>query len=172
MRLKDEVMELLRQGSESALAELVAADRRAVRLLMARLWDTDEVIRRRAARAIGRAAAVHADLGTSLIRRLMWALNDESATNGVHGLAALGEIGRQAPERLAPFLASLASMACDDGLRLELLRAFEAVAESSPDLVKPHVPDLEQHVDYSRPEEREALHGLAEATGTRVANER
>jgi len=166
MRLKDEVMELLRQGSEGELADLVARERRAVRFLMTRLWDPDEVIGQRAARAIGRAAAVHSGMGIGLIRRLMWALNDESGTNGIHGLKALGEIGRQAPEELAPHLSALASVAPDDGLRLELLRAFRAVAESSPQLVRPYLSDLEKYVDDSKPEERETFRELARAAGT------
>ena len=116
MGLKEEVRELLRQGREEALAELAAARPRG-----AAPADGPAVGPRRrdpAPRRVARwacAAATHEDLGLEIIRRLMWALNDESATNGVYGIPALGEIGRRAPEMLAPYVPALVSMAWDDG---------------------------------------------------------
>jgi len=85
MRLKQEFRELLRQGREEEAVRLVTADARAVRLVVGRLWDPDAEIRRRAARTVGRAAASHPEVGLDVVRRLMWSLNDESATNGGPG---------------------------------------------------------------------------------------
>lgn len=165
MGLKEEVRELLRQGREEALAELAATRPAAVRPLMGRLWDSEPLIRRRAATALGRTAATNPQLGLEIIRRLMWGLNDESATNGVYGIPALGEIGRFAPETVSPYLSALAGMAWDDGLRLELLRALEVVAENSPETVKPHVGGFATHVNVARPEEVAAYRRLVEAVG-------
>ena len=94
MRLSEEVRELLRQGRETELAERAAGDARVVRPLLARLYDPDDTIRGGAARVLGHAAAAHPDLGREVTRRLVWGLNDESATNGVYGVPALGQIGR------------------------------------------------------------------------------
>jgi hypothetical protein len=165
MALKEEVMELLRQGREEALAELAASNRRALRPLMGRLWDPDVKIRRRAAAAIGCAATSHDDLGVEIIRRLLWALNDESATNGVFGIPALGEIGRRSPAMLSPYLPALVAMAWDDGLRPELLRALLAVAGADPRRVAPHLDELTRRVDSERPEEMDLLRRLHEAVG-------
>ncbi len=66
---------------------------RAIRFLQGRLWDPDDEIRSRAAEALGAAAAAHPELGRELLRRALWALNDESATNGAYMLPAIGEIG-------------------------------------------------------------------------------
>jgi len=156
---------LLQQGREEALAELAVAERRALRPLVGRLWDPDDAIRGRAARAVGLAASASPDLGLEIIRRLMWALNDESATNGVHVIPALGEIGRQAPGLLEPFVAPLVSMTGDDGLRIELLRAFTAIAGAAPHLVARHLERLEAAIDATKPEERQALAGLVAAAG-------
>ena len=165
MTLKEEVMELLRQGRDEALAELAASNRKALRPLMGRLWDPDPEIRRRAASAVGCAAVSHEELGVEIIRRLLWALNDESATNGVFGIPALGEIGRRSPSMLSPYLSSLVSMARDPGLRPELLRALLAVARTDPRLVQPHLDELERVLDHGRAEESDLLGRLRQAVG-------
>jgi HEAT repeat protein len=165
MRLSQEVRELLQQGRENALAELTVANPRALRPLVGRLWDPDGEIRHLAARAVGRAAAAHPDRGVEVIRRLMWALNDESATNGIHAIPALGEIGRRAPEMLAPYVPALVSMTGDASLRLALLEALGAVAESAPHLIAGHVDRLATRIDDSHEEQCEAFRRLVEATG-------
>jgi hypothetical protein len=153
-------MSLLRAGREDAVAGLAVSDRRALRPLLGRLWDPDPRIRHHAAAAVGRAAEAHPDLGLEIVRRLMWALNDESATNGVYGIAALGEIGRRCPEMMAPFVPPLVAMAWDDGIRLELLEALGRVAETAPRLVAAELSRLEAVVDNSREKERVALRRL------------
>lgn len=163
-RLGRQVLDLLRHGREEAVSELAVADPRALRYLMGRLWDPDPEIRRCAAGAIGRSAAAEPARGLETIRRLMWALNDESATNGVYGIAALGEIGHRCPGMLAPFVPALVSMARDGGLRLELLKALGRVAEADPRLVGPELGRMEDFVDQSRQEERRAFRHLVAVT--------
>lgn len=164
MGIGKEVRELLQQGREEALTELALADSRALRPLVGRLWDSDSIVRDRAARVIGRAAAAHDALGEDLIRRLMWALNDESGTNGVYGIPALGEIGRHAPGLLAAHVPGLVALCGDDGLRLEILRALVATAETAPALVAGELPRLKMWVDETRPEEERAYGRLVELT--------
>ena len=81
MTLRDEVHTLVREGDDAGLEELVAANRRAVRYLLGMTYQDDREIRGRAARAIGIAGRHHAKLVQEVIRRLIWAMNDESATN-------------------------------------------------------------------------------------------
>ena len=158
-------MELLRQGREQELAEKVAANRRAVRPVLARLWDPDAQIRAGAARALGQAAATHSELGREVVRRLLWALNDESATNGVYAIPALGEIGRRAPGLMTHHVPALVSMARDEGLRGEILRALRAVARAAPTLVAGELDRLATSVDDSQSGELEALRRLVAAAG-------
>ena len=165
MALGKEVRELLQQGREEALAELAVANPRALRPLVGRLWDPDGEIRQRAARAIGQVAAAHPDRGTEVIRRLMWALNDESATNGVYAIPALGEIGRRAPGLMTHHVPALVSMARDEGLRGEILRALRAVARAAPTLVAGELDRLATSVDDSQSGELEALRRLVAAAG-------
>ena len=163
-------MELLLAHDAVSLERLAAEEPRALRPLVGRLWDEDRARRRLAARALAAGAAAHPGLGTEIVRRLLWALNDEAATNGVYGVAALGEIGARCPQLIAPFVGPLASWARDDGLRSEILRALQRIAEASPEPVRPHLADLRRLVDISVCEEARLLaeleRTLEEATET------
>jgi hypothetical protein len=147
MGLRSEIVQLMRTGDVTGLERLAAADRRVMRHLIGRLWDPDESIRESAARGVGAAAVAHRDLGLDVLRRLLWALNDESATNGAYAVAAIGEIGSRDPELVEPFVGPLASYAWDDGLRGEILKALARIAEGSPRLVAPHLERLGRHID-------------------------
>ncbi len=147
MSVKRMVMELLQSPDTSRLEEFAQAEPRAMRFLLGRLWDPDETIRERAAAGIGASAAVNRDLGRDVLRRLVWALNDESATNGVYGLAAIGEIGARDPELIEPFLGPVACYAWDDGLRTEILHTLSRVADTAPQLIAPILDDIKQRVD-------------------------
>lgn len=135
-------MELLRAGDTRAAGVMASNDRRAFRLLLARLWDPDPVIRERAARTVGRVAALRPSLGLEVVRRLIWALNDEAATNGIHGIAALAAIGVERPALLRAHLGAIVALLGDPGLREEVLRALEVLAQASPELIGSHRDEL------------------------------
>lgn len=160
MGLKDDVRTWLVSRDDAALAAGVAADRRIVRHLVSRLWDDDPAIRRAAARGLGEVAVHHPDLALEVIRRFIWALNDESATQGGPVLAALGEMGRRVPSLVEPFIGALAALSEDGGLREDLIAALGAIATTAPALVAPHYAALRKAADTSRPGERDALAAL------------
>jgi hypothetical protein len=166
MGLRREIMELLREGRQEELVGRVRAEPRALRHLLGRLYDADAIVRRNAARAVGEGAAAHRELGLETVRHLLWALNDESATNGIYGIPALGEIGRLCPDRFAPFLPTLVTAAEDDGLRLAVLRAVTRIAEGNAELVRPYLERLAAFCRESSPEERRALRRLEDTLGT------
>jgi hypothetical protein len=136
MRLKEVVMELLRQGDSEGLERMVAEMPSAVRFLQGRLWDPNPEIRCRSAIALGAAAAAHPDLGRELLRRALWAMNDESATNGAPVLAAIGQIGRCAPDLVAPFVGPMTAYLWDDSLRPGILEALRRIAEQRPEMIE------------------------------------
>jgi hypothetical protein len=160
MRLKEVVMEMLRHGDSEGLERTVVDNPAAARFLQGRLWDADPEIRKLAASAIGSAAAAHPELGRELLRRALWALNDESATNGAPMLPAIGEIGHCAPDLVAPFVGPMTAYLWDDGLRPGILGALRRIAEVAPELVvavRDRLLTLES-IDDSR--ERAALDSL------------
>jgi hypothetical protein len=136
MRLKERVMELLRHGNSRGLEELVGENPSAARFLQGRLWDSDPEIQQRAAVALGAAAAVHPDLGREVLRRALWAINDESATNGGPMLAAVGEIGRRSPDLVEPFVGPMTAYLWDEGLKSGILNALCRIAEAAPELIE------------------------------------
>jgi len=129
-------MEMLRQGDAEGLERIVGDNPAAIRFLQGRLWDADPEIRSRAAVALGAAAKSHPDLGRELLRRALWALNDESATNGAYMLPAIGEIGRRAPDVAAPFVGPMTAYLWDEGLRPGILSALCRIAEMAPELIE------------------------------------
>jgi HEAT repeat protein len=136
MRLKEMVMEMLQRSDRRGLEKLVVTEPRAIRYLQGRLWDSEERVRRNAAEALGSAAAAHPAIGTEILRRAMWALNDESAMNGAYMLPVIGEIGFSKPELVAPFVGPMTSYLWDDGLRPGILRALCRIAEAAPELIE------------------------------------
>ncbi len=129
-------MEMLRQGDAEGLERIVGDNPAAIRFLQGRLWDADPEIRSRAAVALGAAAKSHPDLGRELLRRALWALNDESAMNGKFMLPAIGEIGRRAPDVAEPFVGPMTAFLWDESLRPGILKALCCIAESAPDLIE------------------------------------
>ncbi len=161
MGVKDDMADLLQSGDDVSVADIVRTQPQAVRHLLPRLWDADDGVRAAAARALGETAVRHPDLAREVVRRVMWGLNDESATNGSSALIGLGEIGRRAPDLIAPYVPALVSMIEDDAVRVELLRALAAVASVAPALVAPHIEALARTVDHTHPDEHIAFHTLA-----------
>jgi hypothetical protein len=160
MGLKEQVMELVCMADHGELDALVRRDSRAVRHLLGRLWDPHAEHRQTAAAALAAAADEHPDIGADLARRLIWALNDESAMNGVYGLPALGEIGARAPLLFEAFVGPMASFMWDDGLRLEILRALTKIAAHHPQLIEPARGILEDFAETQDPEERALVAAL------------
>lgn len=128
-------MEMLRSGDRQGLNDLVAREPRSIRYLQGRLWDPELRVRQNAAEALGVAAAENPELGRELLRRALWALNDESAMNGLYTLPLIGEIGSRSPELVAPFVGPMTSYLWDDGLRPGILSALCRIAEAAPELI-------------------------------------
>lgn len=153
-------MELIRRRDSDGLERLATSEPRVVRHVLGRLWDPDEEIRTMSARAVGALAEAHPALGQELVRRLMWALNDESAMNGVYGLEALGEIGRRNPELFAAFAGPMAAYLWDDGLRLGILKALARIHEVAPEITTDIRDMVERNVVPGNQEEDELVNRI------------
>jgi hypothetical protein len=111
---------------------LVAADRRLVRSLLGLTYSADPAVRETAADGIARAAEHHPALVTEVLRRLIWAMNDESGTNAVHAPLVIRRIAETVPRLLVGMVPDLLRLTADPGLRDELVAAVRKVAEALP----------------------------------------
>jgi|YNPBryunderm2012_1023409.scaffolds.fasta_scaffold04943_4 hypothetical protein len=142
MGVREQVVDSLRRGEFAALALQAAAQPRVLRVLVGRLWDAEEVLRAGAARTLGELAARQPEKATELVRRFLWALNDESGTNGAAVVPALGAMAKAAPAVVGPFAGALAAHLEDDGMRADLLQVLATLKAAGPAWIEPHAAQI------------------------------
>ncbi len=135
-------MDLLHRGEFQALATQAALKPRVLRVLLARLWDAEQVVRAGAASTLGALAAQQPVKATELVRRFVWALNDESGTNAAAVVPALAAMAKAAPDVVGPFAGALVAHLDDDGVRADLLQVLGALGDSGPAWLEPHAADI------------------------------
>jgi hypothetical protein len=141
MSLKERVMELVDGEEEDRLNELVADEPRALRYLVGISYQTDPGASSLACRAIGRAARHHPDLVQQIVRRLVWAMNDESGTNALTAPAVVRAVAERKPELLLPLVPDLTRLAADEGLHDRLAEVLRLLAEKFPGSVGRSIED-------------------------------
>ncbi len=137
-------MEMLREGDMGGLAALTGERPAVVRHLLARLWDAEPAIRRRAAEALGTAAGQHPELGLELLRRFVWALNDESGTNAGNVLGAMAAVMTELPGLAGPFVGPMVAALGDPGLAETARVALGRLEAARPELLEPYRNEIEQ----------------------------
>jgi hypothetical protein len=95
-------------------------------------YHSDAEIRRTAARGVALAARHHPKLVQGVVRRLVWAMNDEAATNALTAPEVLQAIANEKPEILLPMVPDLARLASDPGLQEGLAKTLKTVAKKCP----------------------------------------
>jgi hypothetical protein len=114
------------------LDQLIARDAGSVRHLVALSYQPDATLRRVAGRGLGVAGRYHPRLVQNVIRRLVWAMNDESGTNAVTAPEVLRAIAEQEPELLLPMVPDLVRLSADPGLQEGLAATLKTVASRCP----------------------------------------
>jgi len=142
MGVREQVVEDLRRGDFAALAAQAARQPRVLRALLGRLWDTEPLLCAGAAQTLGALAAQQPEKATELVRRLVWALNEESGTNGAAVVPALAAMAKAAPDVVGPFAGALVAHLDDDGLRADLLQVLATLQHTGPAWIEPHATDI------------------------------
>jgi hypothetical protein len=131
--LRARVHEMVRVGmADGELEELVEREPRAVRYLVGMSYHADPEIRKTATRGVALAARHHPKLVQDIVRRLVWAMNDESATNAVTAPEVLQAIADEKPELLLPMVPDLTRLASDPGLQEGLAGTLKTIASRCP----------------------------------------
>jgi len=132
MSLRVEVRELVDRGDLVAIENLIAANLRAVRHLLALTYHAEENVRTIAARGVALAGRHHPQLLTGIVRRLVWAMNDESGTNALTAPAVILAIAQEQPELLLPMVPDLVRLAGEEELSEGLSQALSTVSDACP----------------------------------------
>jgi len=126
--VRERVAEAVRLSRFEDLDVVVAADKRAIRHLVALTYRPEPTVRATAARGLALASRHHPKLVQEVARRLVWAMNDESGTHALTAPEVLRAIAEESPELLLPLVPSLLSLTADPGLREALVEVVRIVA--------------------------------------------
>lgn len=132
MSTKERVNEAVRRHRLDELEDVVSADKRAVRYLVALTYQPEPDVREIAARGLALASRHHPRLVQEVARRLVWAMNDESGTHALTAPGVLRAIAEESPELLLPLVPNLLSLTADPGLRVALVEVVQIVARHDP----------------------------------------
>lgn len=91
---RQQITQFLLNEDYPAIADLAAGTDGVVTTLLAMLFDPDSLLHWRATEALGYLAKAQPKKVKDIIPRLLWSLNEDSASFGWGAAAALGEIGR------------------------------------------------------------------------------
>ncbi|MCL6621501.1 MAG: HEAT repeat domain-containing protein [Syntrophobacterales bacterium] len=92
--LRERLHALLEEADFGGVVQLAAREGAVVRLLLQYLYDPEDLLHWRALEGLGHVAAAYPRQVQKVIGRLLWLLNEDSASVGWGAAAALGEIGR------------------------------------------------------------------------------
>ncbi|NCO94356.1 MAG: hypothetical protein COZ06_15440 [Armatimonadetes bacterium CG_4_10_14_3_um_filter_66_18] len=143
------------------LERLVAAaraDQRLVGVLSSLLVEADELLRCRAMEGLARvcASAAETDLEAvrEQIRRLLWAMNEESGANVKHAPEAIAEILVRVPALLGEYATVVAAFCEEDYFRRGVHQAMAALASADREVMLPYVEPLRQSLHDPDPATR------------------
>jgi hypothetical protein len=95
-------------------------------------YHADPEIRKTAIRGVALAARHHPKLVQDIVRRLVWAMNDESATNALTAPQVLQALADEKPELLLPVVPDLTRLAADPGLQEGLAKTLKILSNRCP----------------------------------------
>lgn len=146
--LRNQVRQMVLAGDLEALERMLADEPRAVRHLVTLTHQLDDGVRETACRAVGLAANHHPELIESVIRRLIWSMNEESGANGLTAPQVLEAIARQQPEMVLPVVPDMVRLSAADQLHDGLADAVCVVVHSLPGRVGKIMSDrLQERID-------------------------
>ena len=132
---------------EEALKEIDIAPKRLINPLLCFLFETNETIRGRAVRAVGTTVSAIAEKSLesarTIMRRLIWSLNDESGGIGWGAPEAMGEIMAENETLAGEYCRILVSFIDENGNLLEndelergVMWGISRLAQKRPELLQ------------------------------------
>lgn len=143
---REGVKKLLLDRERDEVVRLALLDRRVLRVLLGLLYDADDYVHWLAIDALGHAgaglAADNSEKVRDLVRRLLWALNDESGGNPWGATGAIGAVIAARPDLFSGYLSMIVPLADDVSTCPEFIWTLGAVGRARPDLASGYLPFL------------------------------
>jgi hypothetical protein len=127
-----EAVEQARSGDLKALEALIAQEPRVIRHLLSLSYQADRGRRAIGVRGLAIASRHHPKLIQEVVRRLVWAMNDESGTNALTAPEVILALADENPELLLPAVPDLTRLTQDSGLREGLVESLKRIAAACP----------------------------------------
>lgn len=132
MSYRKDIRDAVTAGRLDQLEALVRDDRRTIRHLTGLSYSADQEVARNAARGLAIATRYHPEQVTAAVRRLVWAMNEESGANALSAPLVVEAVAAEKPELLLPMLPDLLRLSRDPSLRAGLRRALRSIADAFP----------------------------------------
>jgi len=151
---RQQLAKLLLNEDFPAVAELAASTAGVVTTLMQMLFDPDSLLHWRATEAIGYLAKIQPRKIKEIIPRLLWSLNEDSASFGWGAAAALGEIARNNYEIVQDITLMLFNYLEEEFTREGMLWGLGRLGQAHPQVVQQAAPGIQACLTDSNPQVR------------------
>jgi hypothetical protein len=149
---RDQIIQLLLDGNFPALAELSAQTGGVITILLSFTFDPDSLLHWRATEAIGHLAKSQPKQIKDIIPRLLWSLNEDSASFGWGAAAVLGEIGKNNYALVEDIILMLFHFLEEDFTREGILWGLGRLGQTQPQVVQEAAPRIQACLDDPNPQ--------------------
>lgn len=136
---KEEVETFVTLNDLEPLLAAAEGEKRILRNLKRLLYSPDELLRRRAAEALGRVSAVISAKDPGAVSRFLQELFSsvtDTAASTWGAIDAIGQIIRFHPDAYASFIPRLAQLSRDRSLLKDVLGAFVTIGQTKPEVLR------------------------------------
>jgi len=153
-QLRKQIVALLQAGDFSGLVELADRNPGVAAILMQFLYEPGPLLYWHALEGLGHVAGAHPEQVHKLIHRLLYLLNEDSASTGWGAAAALGEIGRHQISLVKEIIPMFVGYLEEPFSQEDMLWGVGRLAEVHPELLDEVFPVIVPFLTNSRPQLR------------------
>ncbi len=151
---RGQIVQLLERGDLAAVAALYEQTGGVLTILQQLLFDPASTVHWRAIEAVGQIARSHPEAVKKIIPRLLWSLNEDSASFGWGAAALLGEIGRANYPLVADIIEMLFHYLEDEFAREGMLWGLGRLGLEHPEIVREAAPRIAACLQDPQPQVR------------------
>jgi len=151
---RERIIHLLTVGDITGVADLAEETGGVITILLQLQFDPASLVHWRAMEAVGLIAQRRPQAIARVIPRLLWSLNEDSASFGWGAAALLGEIGRCNYALVADIIEMLHQFLEDDFSREGMLWGLGRLSQTQPQMVQAAAPRIQACLADANPQVR------------------